>query len=272
MQEKCRDGLLKISEFAKIAEVSRKALIFYDNIGVFSPIYTAPNGYRYYSHEQIYLISVVNMLKELGTPLGQIREFMQDCTPDRAVALLEQQGIQIAHKIMRMQSIQNMLQVKLARLQAGMARTTDSIHVIEQEETPLFISDTVGANKNCVPDDAWIGFYMKCRKHRVAFGYPEGFLVRRENLCAGRTNIASHIICHVGAAQYANACIPAGRYLTACGTGSFEDTEPVYRALLDYAGAHGIDIIGNAYEERLIDEIASNEKSTQRIEIKIQIA
>ena len=46
MQEKCRDGLLKISEFAKIAEVSRKALIFYDNIGVFSPIYTAPNGYR----------------------------------------------------------------------------------------------------------------------------------------------------------------------------------------------------------------------------------
>ena len=89
---------------------------------------------------------------------------------------------------------------------------------------------------------------MKCRKHRVAFGYPEGFLVRRENLCAGRTNIASHIICHVGAAQYANACIPAGRYLTTCSSGSFEDTEPVYRALLDYAGAHGIDIIGNAYE------------------------
>ena len=33
-----------------------------------------------------------------------------------------------------------------------------------------------------------------------------------------------------------------------------------------------LDIIGNAYEERLIDEIASNEKSTQRNEIKIQIA
>ena len=56
MQEKNRDGLLKISEFSKIAEISRKGLIFYDNIGVFSPEYTAPNGYRYYSHEQIYLI------------------------------------------------------------------------------------------------------------------------------------------------------------------------------------------------------------------------
>lgn len=45
MQEKNRDGLLKISEFSKIAEISRKGLIFYDNIGVFSPEYTAPNGY-----------------------------------------------------------------------------------------------------------------------------------------------------------------------------------------------------------------------------------
>ena len=59
-------------------------------------------------------------------------------------------------------------------------------------------------------------------------------------------------------------------WLPSCGI--LKDTEPVYRALLDYAGAHGIDIIGNAYEERLIDEIASNEKSSQRIEIKIQIA
>ena len=33
-------GYLTISEFSKIAEVSRKALIFYDRIGLFSPAYT----------------------------------------------------------------------------------------------------------------------------------------------------------------------------------------------------------------------------------------
>lgn len=272
MQEKNRDGLLKISEFSKIAEISRKGLIFYDNIGVFSPEYTAPNGYRYYSHEQIYLISVVNMLKELDTPLSHIRDYMQDCTPDHAVALLQKQGAKLEQKINQLQSIQNMLQVKLARLEAGMARTVGSIRVVEQAETPLFISDPFEAEKSCIPDDTWIGFYMKCRKHRVAFGYPEGFMVSRENLQAGRTDIASHIICHVGKAQYANAFMPAGRYLTACAPGSFADIGPVYQALLDYAGEHQLRISGNAYEERLIDEIASREKESQRIEVRIMIA
>ena len=52
IQEK--DNYLTISEFSRISEIKRKALIFYDNTGVFSPKYTAPNGYRYYTHDQIY--------------------------------------------------------------------------------------------------------------------------------------------------------------------------------------------------------------------------
>lgn len=36
-----KEGYLTISEFSEIAEVSRKTLIFYDNIGLFSPEYTA---------------------------------------------------------------------------------------------------------------------------------------------------------------------------------------------------------------------------------------
>lgn len=43
-----KDNYLTISEFSKISEISRKTLIFYDNIGLFSPEYTASNGYRYY--------------------------------------------------------------------------------------------------------------------------------------------------------------------------------------------------------------------------------
>ena len=71
-----KDNYLTISEFSKISEISRKALIFYDNIGLFSPEYTAPNGYRYYSHEQIYVISVITLLKELGMPLSEIKFYM----------------------------------------------------------------------------------------------------------------------------------------------------------------------------------------------------
>ncbi len=271
MQKEKRDDLLKISEFSEIAEMSRKGLIFYDNIGVFSPEYTAPNGYRYYSHEQIYLISVVNMLKELDTPLQQIKAYMQDDTSESAVDLLEKQGSKLQQKIEHLLGIQDMLQIKLKRLKIGMEMELSKIRIVEQEELPLFISEPFQASKDRVSDEIWIDFYRKCKAHGVIFGYPEGFMVSHENLCAEKTHLASHIICHVGNWKYANASMPAGKYLTVCGQGRFDDTEPLYRVLLDYARKQGYTIIGHGYEERLVDEIASKNKNVQRIEVKIQI-
>lgn len=81
--------LLTISEFSRISEVKRKTLIFYDTIGVFCPKYTAPNGYRYYAHEQIYVISMIQILKELGIPLSKIKDYTADITPGQCPVLSE---------------------------------------------------------------------------------------------------------------------------------------------------------------------------------------
>ena len=269
--ENHRDGLLKISEFAKISEVSRKGLIFYDNMGVFSPEYTAPNGYRYYSHEQIYLLSVISLLKELDTPLKQIKDYMQDATPEGAIRLFREQGEKIEAKIQSLRGIQDMLQVRLEQLENGLAGSGCAIQIVEQEAAPLFLSDPFTSGKEQVPDDVWVGFYMKCREHGIAFGYPEGFMVSQKNLSTGKTNVASHIVCHVGDFKYANACMPAGTYLTARGPGSFGDTEPLYQSLLSYADENHLTLVGDGYEKRLIDEIASKDKAVQRIEVMIRV-
>ena len=79
------------------------------------------------------------------------------------------------------------------------------------------------------------------------------------------------IICHVGDTRSANGAMPAGNYLAAWGTGSFLDTEPIYRQIREYIAQHQLTVVGNAYEERLIDEVASREKSGQVIQIKVQI-
>ena len=105
-------GYLTISEFSKIAEVSRKALIFYDRIGLFSPAYTGENGYRYYSHEQIYIITVISILKELGTPLNQIKTYMKTPSPEDAIQLLAHQQEILSDKIKELQEIQTMLKAK----------------------------------------------------------------------------------------------------------------------------------------------------------------
>lgn len=55
---------LSISEFSKISKCKPQSLNFYDNIGLVSPGSIGSNGYRYYSHEQIYLVYVINTLNK----------------------------------------------------------------------------------------------------------------------------------------------------------------------------------------------------------------
>lgn len=267
-----RNDYLTISEFSKISEVSRKALIFYDNIGLFSPEYTAANGYRYYSHEQIYIISVINVLKELGTPLNEIKTYMQAPSPSEAVGLLKNQEQVLSQKIERLRGIQDMLSSKKQKLEEGIHTDISEIKIVHREETAIFCSDPFDIEKTQISDDIWLNFYLKCKENQVAFGYPEGFLVTKNNLLSGKTSVARHIICHVGNRNYANSCIPEGFYLIACGQGSFYDTEPIYNRLLQYIHEKSISIIGNAYEERLIDEIGAFDKECQVIQVSIPVS
>ncbi len=265
-------GYLTISEFSKIAEVSRKALIFYDRIGLFSPAYTGENGYRYYSHEQIYIITVISILKELGTPLNQIKTYMKTPSPEDAIQLLAHQQEILSDKIKELQEIQTMLKAKKEKLEAGICAKVSEIKMVRREETPIFVSDPLDYPKSELPDELWKAFYMQCKERSIALGYPEGFLVKKEHVLAGKTTRASHIICHVGKRTYSNGFMPEGTYLTAYGQGGFEDTEPVYQRLLQCVKEQGLTIVGNAYEERLIDEIGALDKERQLIQVSIAVS
>ena len=49
--------LFTVGEMAKLSNISKQTLIFYDRKGVFSPNYVDPdNGYRYYSADQLELL------------------------------------------------------------------------------------------------------------------------------------------------------------------------------------------------------------------------
>lgn len=271
MKKEKAGALMTISEFSRISEIKRKALIFYDNIGVFSPKYTAPNGYRYYSHEQIYVISVINVLKELGMPLSKIKEYTSDISPESAIDLLKKQGENLNQKIEELQAIQDMLEIKLKKLEEGVHEYSDSVVLQYFEKVPVFISDDFDSDRGNIADDIWLDFYLKCKQNQTSFGYPEGYLVKEENLRQGRICNISNIIAYVNNTSFSNTVIPAGYYVTACGHGGLDSAEKVYNRIFDHIKKNQYKIAGNAYEERLIDEVGSSDKNGQVIRIRIKV-
>lgn len=71
--------MFTVGEFSHIAQVSKRLLRYYDEIGLLPPCHTDPStGYRYYSAEQLPQLNRILALKDLGLSLDQIQRLISD--------------------------------------------------------------------------------------------------------------------------------------------------------------------------------------------------
>lgn len=104
--------MIKIRDFAKIAQVATSTLRYYDEIGIFKPIHVDPEtGYRFYAIDQLLRLNRILALKDLGLELTQI------------VALLDEE--------VSMEALQGMLRMRQAKLQQAIQAEQEQLARIE---------------------------------------------------------------------------------------------------------------------------------------------
>lgn len=70
---------LSIGEVAKTRGVNVQSLRYYEKLGILVPAYINPeNGYRYYSLEQIMILDTIILCVELGIPLKQLKNYVDE--------------------------------------------------------------------------------------------------------------------------------------------------------------------------------------------------
>lgn len=62
-----------ISEMSETSNISKKALRFYDKLGLISPRLRGSNNYRYYTHEDVLSVPPLKYYKQMGFRLEEIR-------------------------------------------------------------------------------------------------------------------------------------------------------------------------------------------------------
>jgi len=67
-----------VSEVARLAGVSVRALRHYDAIGLLPPGHVAPNGYRYYGRAELLRLQRILLLRELDVPLQAIGRILAE--------------------------------------------------------------------------------------------------------------------------------------------------------------------------------------------------
>lgn len=105
--------MIKIGDFSKLAQVSVKALRYYDKLGLLKPTWIDRyNGYRYYALTQLPQINRILALKELGLSLEQIQQLLlEDLSGAELRGMLHMREAEVAQHIEEEQS-------RLAQIQA----------------------------------------------------------------------------------------------------------------------------------------------------------
>ena len=97
---------LSAGRFAALVGTTKETLFHYDEIGLFVPKRRGTNGYRYYAMDQIETFDVIGMLRELGMPLAEIRNYLEQRSPEKFGVLLEQEEKVVREKMQRLREMQ----------------------------------------------------------------------------------------------------------------------------------------------------------------------
>lgn len=125
--------MFTVGEFSQVAQVSKRLLRYYDELGLLKPVQTdRVTGYRYYSAEQLPRLNRILVLKDLGLSLDQIRDIL-----DNKVSADEIQGMLTLKKAeieQQVQSEQQRIRKIEARLKAiRNAETHQTLDVVVKQ-------------------------------------------------------------------------------------------------------------------------------------------
>lgn len=138
--EKQSDLYFTTGEFARILGVKKHTLFHYDEIGLFSPAIKEDNGYRYYYVWQMDNFEVIRALQKIGMPLGEIKAYLKERSPENFLALTRQKEAEIDQEIKRLQSLKQFMQQEQNTIKKAMETELDRPCLITCEEENLLVS------------------------------------------------------------------------------------------------------------------------------------
>lgn len=255
------DQLFTIGQFAKLHEINKKTLMWYDEVGILKPAVVGPNGYRYYTYQQSSVLEVILLMRELNMSLPEIQHFLDDRSALSLETLLTDKITELDRTIAHLRSIRSVMEQK--RQNMSRLRTLDLSHmeVIEKPEAHYLATVATTADTPFEKEiEMVMGEVRKYQLHRL-HDVSYGSMLPVENLYQGRFDAYSFLYMELPARVHRRGLHiqPRGKYIRAFYKGDWDGISGRYEEILAYAERHDLQFSGFAYErginELVIDTI-----------------
>jgi len=232
--------MYKIGEFSKITSLTIKALHYYDEIGILNPSFVLENGYRYYDDKDFNRAMQIKLLKELGFTINEIKDVLANITneDDLQDYLIEKKKNiqkQIRNEKQLIKTIDTYLKPSLNQ---GGKKMNYEISIVDIDEQLVASMSYVGPYENC---SQCFPKLFKAAKNKV-MGQPFNLYYDGEYKENAEVVVCVPIKERIQAQDIEIKILPKIKALKTVHQGRYENLSYAYKAILDYANEHHIEL------------------------------
>lgn len=262
---------LTISEFSKLSGIKRKTLIYYDQIGLLPPKHVGEKGYRYYDYPQLYTVNMINLFREIKMPLSEIKDHLQNSTPEQAATLLKRQQELILQKQKHYEQMSGMVTRQLASLKEYEQAEQLKFSVVTLEMTPLFFSSKIYKIPEFRASISLSEVYQEGFSAGYPFIYPSGIMLKIESDKLKNDPFESIEIQYYIRVPEAAESRPAGDYLVCYYTGVVSH-DTILKMMFEYLEKQDLKIQGNVYVDMILNGLSGHTFNDFLLKLVVRVA
>ncbi|WP_455675022.1 MerR family transcriptional regulator [Pradoshia sp.] len=276
-----KETLYTIGEMAKLANVSIKALRYYDKIDLFKPAHVdSETNYRYYKDSQLSQLDLIKSLKYIGTPLEEVKK-AQEMNPWDLLNFITEQEKLIQMKLDNLMKVQQNIETVKKRMERHLhTPSLGEVFLWEEEETTIIEM----AASNIKPNDLTNASYSMLKKAVEPIsgflntGY--GAIFSYEPYIHIEDIVYSKIFAPVLNNQMLSM-VPAGMKVETIHAGTYvcivdayhpEKYIHNYQKLMEFIETNQLTVISDVYEIFGAMHYSANNQEEFIIEVKVRVA
>jgi len=250
--------LYQIGEISKICEISIQALRHYDRIELLSPAYTDPDtGYRYYSHQQILNIKIIQQFKKLNFSLNEIKDFVKRNNLQQTLDLLMEKELKTTEELKRISDNLRQLKKLKTTLKYYFSNEFDEKiqHIFMEEKKVLFrrykspFIPEIFITRFTELHNLAEKFHFKTKGDYMAIFHDHYTVFDPKN---ADIEVCIEVDPPVERSDFIRS-IESGDYVTKIHLGVYSKIPESYGKMLEWMSENGFELSGSAIESYIID-------------------
>lgn len=261
----------KINEISKLYGIGADSLRYYERIGVLKP-HRGDNDYRLYSLKDIYKLSIIKDLRQLGMSMKQIKEYLDDQNIENTVALLREEQELIRKQMEELLETKCSIERRMEQI-ASFSKVQEGEFVIKEFGDRPCLQLNTDITRDEEMDFAIKKLHQKHESRIRDFGSQSmGAVIFSEDIEKDVFGLFHSVffILDQGEKKW-DFILEEGRYLSFCYRGDYRRSPMWVKQALDYAEKQNYKVSGEILELYQIDNRYTIRPEEFLTEIQVRI-